>query len=77
MPRSIVSASKMALRSRLLKERANEAEHTDMPPISAHAEMKTAILIGESKKFFREMIDRIDAVARPLMRPDTSPQAAK
>jgi len=69
----------VGIEKRRLFETASEiaAEKAAMPPIRPQAVVKTAILIGESKKFRGEMIERITTVMRPPTTPPIWPTAPR
>jgi len=64
-------------RSLLATASAIDAESDAMPPMRPQAVVKTAILIGESKKFRGEMIERITTHTKPVTTPVTWPMAQR
>lgn len=79
MQRPVQAPRAVGIEKRSLLEAASEieAEKAAMPPMRPQAVVKTAILIGESKKFVGEIIEIIATDMKPLTTPPTWPTAPR
>jgi len=79
MQRPVQVASAAGIETNSLLESASDiaAEKAVMPPISPQAVVKTAILIGESKKFRGEATEKTTTAMKPLITPPTWPTAPR